>query len=176
MVEWEDRNTPHSTNTSKIHYTCEKLSVKTTGNWQKDSCAMKAVRKIHVEFCLKIREVIWSGPVPLWEDSEEKGDYMDGDPLWRVSGLSHILVHWPWGLTGKTNPLTGWKPVWLTEGPWKDDSIHEEHINLFIPEGQRGLIETCITGRPVFHDPMICSPPESNECSRIDKPRILIRI
>ena len=52
---------------------------------------MKAIRKIHVEFCLKIREVIWSGPVPLLRDSEEKGDYVDGDPLWRVSGLNHIL-------------------------------------------------------------------------------------
>lgn len=52
---------------------------------------MKAVRKIHVEFCSKVREVIWSGPVPLRGDSEEKRDYMDGDPHWRVSGLSYIL-------------------------------------------------------------------------------------
>lgn len=75
----------------KIHYTCEQLSLETTGNWQKDSCATKAVRKIYVEFCSKVREVIWSGPMPLRGDSEEKGDYMDGDPHWRVSGLSHIL-------------------------------------------------------------------------------------
>ena len=72
---------------------------------------------------------------------------------------------------------TSWKPVWLTEGLWKDDFTCEEHIHLLIPEeGQRRLVENCITGRPVFHDPMICAPPESNECSRTDKPRILIRI
>ena len=29
--------------------------------------------------------------MPLGGNSEKKGDYVDGDPLWRVSGLSHIL-------------------------------------------------------------------------------------
>lgn len=120
--------------------------------------------------------MICSGPVPLWGDSEEKGDYKDGDPLWKVSGLSHILGALALG-SDREVKSPDWKPVWLTEGLWKDDSTREEHIHLLIPkEGQRRLIENCITGWPVFYDPMICAPHESNECARTDKPRISIRI
>ena len=39
----------------------------------------------------KGRKVIRSGLVPQGGESEEKGDYMDGNPPWGVSSLSHIL-------------------------------------------------------------------------------------
>ena len=48
--------------------------LKLTGDWQKESCTAKAVRKIHTESGRKLREVIRLEPVPLREDMEEKGD------------------------------------------------------------------------------------------------------
>lgn len=38
----------------------KQLSLKITENWRKDSCTLKAVRKIHMELCRKVREVIRS--------------------------------------------------------------------------------------------------------------------
>ena len=87
----------------------KQLSLKITGNWRKDTCTLKAVRKVHMELCRKVKEVIRS----LGEDSEEKGDYMDGDSPGRVSGLSHILdAPALRSDIGKVSPLS-----WL-EGLW----------------------------------------------------------
>ena len=41
---------------------------------KKDSCTNKAVRKSYTESGRKGREVIRSGPVPLGEDSEGRGE------------------------------------------------------------------------------------------------------
>ena len=63
-----------------------------TGDWKKDSCISKAVHTLSVR---KLRKIIRLGPVPLGEDSEEKGDYTGRHPPWGVSALSHtpsILV------------------------------------------------------------------------------------
>ena len=63
---------PPPTNTSKIHLYVEQFSLKLTGDWQKDSCTNKAVRKLQAELGRKEREAIRSGPVALGEDSEER--------------------------------------------------------------------------------------------------------
>ena len=71
-----------------------------------------AVRKIHMELGRK-RRAFGSGPVPPIEDSEEKGDYMGGDPPWGVSILSYpIGCPSPEIQYGKMRPL-GW-----LEGRW----------------------------------------------------------
>lgn len=67
------------------------VSLKLTGNWQKDSCTTKAVRKIHLKFSKKGRNAIRLGPVPLRGDSEEERDYMGRNTPWGVSRLSHRL-------------------------------------------------------------------------------------
>lgn len=56
----------------------------------------------------KERKAIRLGPVPLNGDSEEKGEYMVGDPRWGVSSESHRLGAPVLGFyTGEMNPL-GW--------------------------------------------------------------------
>ena len=60
------------------------------------------------------REVIRWGPMPLGRDSEEKVDYVGGDPPWGESHLMHILGVPNLGYnTRKTSPL-----VWLED--WWD--------------------------------------------------------
>ena len=60
----------------------------------------------------KEREVIRSVPVPLGEDSEEKGDYMGRGSPWGVSSSSHLLEATAMGpYIGKTSPL-GWLEGW----------------------------------------------------------------
>ena len=65
-----------------------------------------AVRKVHKELGRKGRKAIRPGPMPVGRDSEEKGDYMGGDPPWEVSGSSHTLGVPALGSdTGKINPF-----------------------------------------------------------------------
>ena len=51
---------------------------KLTGNWWKDSCKTKVLRKIHTQLGRTERKTVESGRVPLGVDSEEKGDRMAG--------------------------------------------------------------------------------------------------
>ena len=99
-------NSPPPTNTSKYIYMWNNSHWKLTGDWQKDSCTTKVVRKIHTKLSRKGREAISLGPVPLGVDSKEKGDYRGRDPPWGVSGGCPSL-----GVQQKED-----KPPWLFGG------------------------------------------------------------
>ena len=110
-----------------------------------------------MELRKKGKEAIRLGPVPLGGDSEEKGDYGSGDPPWRVSSSSHILMA-PvlMSNTGKTSSLAGRR----AGGPNRravvsPDFTCEEHVlvNMLTPKaGRRGQIENCMSGCPVSHN------------------------
>ena len=55
-------------------YICNNSHGKITGNWKKDVCIAKAVRKINTKLGRKGRKVAESESVSLGRDSEEKGD------------------------------------------------------------------------------------------------------
>ena len=102
-----------------------------TGNWQKESCTTKAVRKIHTCLGRKERKVIGSGPVPLGEDSEETGNYTGEHLLWRVSSMSHRLDSQSWGPMRKTQtPFTGLRTTGTDrETVGSLGSAHQEHAH-----------------------------------------------
>lgn len=73
-----------------------------------------------MESSRKEREVIRLGPMPLREDSEERGDYTVGDSPWRLSGLSHILGAPAWCHEQERQaPLASWRSLDLTGGLWE---------------------------------------------------------
>ena len=81
---WRNRrtwNSPPSTDIKRTP-TCR---IVLTRNWQEVICTKKGIRKSHKELARKEREAIRSGPVLLGGDTEEKGDYMGGDPSWGIS-------------------------------------------------------------------------------------------
>lgn len=79
-----------------------------TRNWQEVTCTKKGIRKSHTELGRKEREVMRSGSVPLGGDTEEKGYYIGGDPLWGISIPSHLLGSPVLGSnTGKIVPTAG---------------------------------------------------------------------
>lgn len=81
-------------------------------------------------------------PVPLWRDSNEKGDYTGGE--WAVQAT--CWVPQPWGLTlVKWVPLVGWRVSGTERRALGSlDSAHEEcaHACLCSEKGWRGQIET----------------------------------
>ena len=114
-----------------------------TGNWQKDPCTTKAVRKIHTCLGRKGRKVIGSGPVPLGEDSEETGNYTGGHLLWRISSTSHRLDSQSWGLMRKRQtPFTGLRTTG-TERLWRTWTLLIRSMHTLVwPVGsaERGLL------------------------------------
>ena len=102
-----------------------------TGNWQKDPCTTKAVRKIHTCLGRKGRKVIGSGPVPLGEDSEETGNYTSGHLLWRISSTSHGLDSQSWGpMRKRQTPFTGLRTTGTDRETVENlDSTHQEHAH-----------------------------------------------
>ena len=90
------------------------LNFSLTGDWQKDSCTIKDVRKIHMELGRKGKEGIRSGPVLLGGDSEEEGDHTSREPCWGVRFEPHI---------GHPSPGVGhWEPQ-LDPSPTRLDSL-----------------------------------------------------
>ena len=86
------------------------------------------------------------GPVSLGGHSEEKGDYMGGEPPWGMSGLSHILGTPVLGSSrGKTSPL-GWLEGCETNrrAVGSLDSALEEcaHACLLLRQGGGGGLKT----------------------------------
>ena len=130
-------------------------------NWQNDSCTNKAVRKM--ESGRKGREVIRLEPVPLGGNSDEKGDYMGGDPPWRVSGLSHTLVRQHWAPTqGRWAPLAGWTASRTNRmAVGSLGSAHEEHTDAFLllkqsREGRLRMHEWLASfPQPLWHEPQL---------------------
>ena len=102
MVQFEDVELNYPQEHNKNTFICGRIL---TGDWQKDACTTKAVRKIHTELGGKGREEIRLGPVSLGGDLEVKGDYMDRQPPWGMSSLSYILGTPVLSNTGKTTPL-----------------------------------------------------------------------
>ena len=100
---------------------------KLTGNWQKDSCTTKALRKIHTQLSRRGRKVIWLGSVPLGGDSEERGDCTGVYPHWGVSGSSHRLGIPVLGSYAEETSHLGWlEDCWDGQKGWRSlDSAPE---------------------------------------------------
>ena len=114
---WSRRmcSSPPTTNISKMHLYWRHSHWKQTGDWQKDSCKTKVVRKIHTESGRKGREAIRLGPLSLGGNTEGKGNYMGLEILspWGVRCLSHILDTPGLGSnTRKTSPLSWFGNQW----------------------------------------------------------------
>ena len=114
---------------------------KLIGNWQKDPCTTKAMRRIHKWLGRKERKVIQSGPVLLGGDSEEKGGYMDGHPPgeWGVTVPGWVPESWG-PMWGRWAPLAGKGPLGLTVG-----RLYSTHEELTSPGGgvEKGLFWGC---------------------------------
>ena len=88
----------------------EQFSLLLTGDWQKDFCTNKVVRKIHTESGGKGREAIRLGLVPPRRDTEEERSSLGSewfqphiglpDPGSDMGNKSVWLVGGPVGLTG----------------------------------------------------------------------------
>ena len=134
---------------------------KLTGNWQKDSCTTKAIRKIHMELGRKGRKAIRSGPMPLGGDSEEKGEHTNRRPPWGVSSENHNWKPQSWHPTqGRQAPSAAWRTTGTNRRAGGSlDSAPEEHararvlVHWLAPgAGQRGRWEDCSSGCQVSHN------------------------
>ena len=88
ILEWKKK---------KIHQHVEKLAQKTNWKMQKDSQTYSQ-RKIHREQGMKGKGWFKSWRVPMWEDSEYKGDYTVGDMpwVWVFWAIYWTHKYWVW--------------------------------------------------------------------------------
>ena len=147
--------------TSRSHW-------KLTGDWQKNTCTTKAVRKIYTELGKKGSEAIRSGSVSLAGDKEEEGDYTGGDIPWVVSGLSHILGA-P-GLaseTRKMSPLSCLENQWDWQESCKKPSLHswKVYTHCLLPKhGRRSRLKLQVTLADFLQPKQCGAPPERSTC------------
>ena len=96
---------------------------------QKDSQTYSQ-RKIHREQGMKGKGWFKSWRVPMWEDSEYKGEYTVGDMPWVWVVRAMYWTHKSWGLTqGRQTPLDGCRATWTNwRSVGKPDSSVQVHV------------------------------------------------
>ena len=123
-------------NTSKVHLRVEQFSLKM--NWKlAERLPYKKDYKIHMESGRKGKDMIRSGPVPLKGDTEEKRDYIGGDPPWGVSSSSHRLgISLLGSNTGETGPWLAGGLLGLTGGVWEAWTPFVRRVHAGLPMRQ----------------------------------------
>ena len=78
-----------------------------------------------MELCKRGRKAIGSGPVPLGEDSEEKGDYTGRDSPWGQGSLRQILGSPALGSdTRKMSLVGGLEGLWNLQEEYGKPGLH----------------------------------------------------
>ena len=168
---WSGRtwNSLPSTDPSKCIYTWTNSHRKPAGNWQKESCTTKAVRKIQKSKYNWVGREVISQDCARRRDTEEEGDYAAGGLLWGANSESHrftapILV----SHAGEMSPRLVGGPEWLTGGKWVAWTLLRRSVGMLAcSQNRAGRVNwKFMGGYPVSHDcPSLCAQTELSECS-----------